>query len=178
MKRTNHSEEQPAVITTIVGGRPPGCGQPVGPIPHGLEVLVKKAAIDPEFKKRLIEKRAQVAGEIGLTLEPAEAAMLSVIPSEQLESIISRTKVRPEHRSAFMGKVAAVMLGALGILSCECDSNSNPVSMGIQPGKAPNKPPAVTAPDRPNQTGSRQYPTPPSDPVSMGIQPDRPSRNP
>ena len=46
--------EQEAVRTTIVGGRPPGCGQPVGQIPRGIEVLVKKAAVDPEFKTLLL----------------------------------------------------------------------------------------------------------------------------
>jgi len=40
------SVEQEAVRTTIVGGRPPGSGQPVGRIPRGIEVLLKKAAVD------------------------------------------------------------------------------------------------------------------------------------
>ena len=34
------SVEQESVRTTIVGGRPPGCGQPIGPIPRGIEILV------------------------------------------------------------------------------------------------------------------------------------------
>ena len=35
-------QEQEAVRTTIVGGRPPGSGKSVGNIPRGIEVLVKK----------------------------------------------------------------------------------------------------------------------------------------
>jgi len=177
MSQNNWSKEQPAVVTTIVGGRPPGCGQPVGPIPYGLEILVKKASVDPEFKSRLIAKRAEVAGEIGLTLEPAEAAMLAAIPAAQLEQTIAGAKVRPEHRSIFLGKAAAVMLAALGILGCDCNSKYNPVSMGIQPAIPPDKSPAVTAPDRPNPP-TNQAPAPtPSETTSKGIRPDRPSRN-
>ena len=37
--------EQPAVVTTIVGGRPPGAGLPIGTVPRGIEVLVKRAAV-------------------------------------------------------------------------------------------------------------------------------------
>ena len=54
-------EEREAVRTTIVGGRPPGSGKEVGPIPRGIEVLVKKAAVDPAFKQILLEKRAKAA---------------------------------------------------------------------------------------------------------------------
>jgi len=81
--------EQEAVNTTIVGGRPPGCGRPVGPIPRGIEVLVKKAAVDAEFKQLLLEKRADAARDIDLRLEPAVA-------EAQLEAIIARTTVHPK----------------------------------------------------------------------------------
>ena len=103
--------------TTIVGGRPPGSGQPVGEIPRGIEVLVKKAAVDAEFKALLLSRRAAAAEAIGLTLQPAEAAMLAVAPAEQLEAIIARTSVPQEHRRAFLGWAAAAMLAALGALA-------------------------------------------------------------
>ena len=90
--------------TTIVGGRPPGSGQPVGDIPRGIEVLVKKAAVDAEFKALLLARRAAAADEIGLTLAPAEAMMLAVAPAEQLEAIIARTSVPSEHRRAFWAR--------------------------------------------------------------------------
>jgi len=48
-------------------------------IPRGVEVLVKKAAVDPAFKKLLLEKRAGAAEAIALKLEPAEAAMLAAL---------------------------------------------------------------------------------------------------
>jgi hypothetical protein len=106
--------EQETVRTTIVGGRPPGSGKPLGAIPRGIEVLVKKAAVDPEFKALLLQKRAEAAREIGLALDPAEAMMLAVTPQTQLEAIIAQTTVAPTLRPAFLGRAAAVMLVALG----------------------------------------------------------------
>ncbi|MDD4891086.1 MAG: hypothetical protein PHU85_14285 [Phycisphaerae bacterium] len=114
---TDSPVEQPAVRTTIVGGRPPGCGKSVGNVPRGVEVLVKKAAVDPEFRATLLAKRAAAADEIGLRLEPAEALMLNAVPARQLEMIIGTTKVDPRIRPAFLGKVAAAMLVALGVMT-------------------------------------------------------------
>ena len=65
MKREERPSEQEAVRTTIVGGRPPGSGKTLGPIPRGIEVLVKKAAVDPSFKQTLMEKRAKAASGAG-----------------------------------------------------------------------------------------------------------------
>jgi hypothetical protein len=107
--------EKPAVKTTIVGGRPPGSGKDVGQIPRGIEVLVKKASVDPAFRQLLLEKRAKAADEIGLKLSPAEVSMLTAIPAAQLEAVIASTKVEDHHRAIFMGKVAAVMLAALAV---------------------------------------------------------------
>jgi hypothetical protein len=110
-------QEQEAVRTTIVGGRPPGSGKSIGNIPRGIEVLVKKAAVDPAFKAILLDRRAQAADEIGLQLEPAEAMMLAAAPREQLEAVIANTRVPEEHRRVFLGKVAAAMLGVIAIVS-------------------------------------------------------------
>lgn len=107
--------ESNVVRTTIVGGRPPGSGQPLGSIPRGIEILVKKAAVDPEFKSVLLARRESAADEIGLELAPTEVMMLRAVPNEQLEAIVGRTRVPDEHRRAFLGKVAAVMLAALGV---------------------------------------------------------------
>jgi acyl carrier protein len=129
--RADRPLEQEAVRTTIVGGRPPGSGQPVGDIPRGIEVLVKKAAIDAEFKALLLARRAAAAQEIGLTLQPAEAMMLAVAPAEQLEAIIARTSVPCEHRRAFLGQAAAAMLAALSVVAAGTESAAG--GFGIQP---------------------------------------------
>jgi len=93
-----------------VAGGPPGHGD----IPRGIEVLVKKASVDAEFRALLLETRAEAAAEIVLELDPAEVAILSGIPREQLEAIIARTCVRPEHRAAFAGRNVLLMLAAVG----------------------------------------------------------------
>ena len=112
-KKSERLKEQDAVFTTIVGGRPPGSGTKVGAIPRGIEVLVKKASVDPEFRQILLEKRGEAAKEIELELTEAERNTLSSIPAEQLEKIIDNTKVRPEHRVIFLGNVGKLMLAAV-----------------------------------------------------------------
>ena len=108
--RADRPREHEAVRTTIVGGRPPGSGQPVGAIPRGIEVLVKKAAVDPAFQEQLLLNRAAAAAAIGLTLDPAEALMLAAVPAAQLETIIAQTTVPQEHRRTFLGQAAAAMV--------------------------------------------------------------------
>jgi hypothetical protein len=109
-KKSERLKEQDAVFTTIVGGRPPGSETKVGAIPRGVEVLVKKASVDAEFRKILIQKRGEAAHEIDLELTEAEKNMLSSISTEQLEKIIENTKVKPEHRAIFLGNVGKLML--------------------------------------------------------------------
>jgi hypothetical protein len=133
--------EQEAVKTTIVGGRPPGSGKPAGDIPRGIEVLVKKASVDPAFKGLLLRERSEAAKEIGLELKPSEVAMINAVPEAQLESIISRVEIPEKHRAIFLGKAAALMILALGTLSSGC--SRIPVTEGI-------------APDRPLFIGSEE----------------------
>jgi acyl carrier protein len=111
--RADRPVEQEAVRTTIVGGRPPGSGQKVGPIPRGIEVLLRKASVDVDFKDLLLRDRAAAAETIGLKLEPGEVMMLSAAPAAQLEAVIARTSVPQEHRRAFLGHAAAAMLAAM-----------------------------------------------------------------
>jgi len=112
--QADRPEEQDTVRTTIVGGRPPGSGQALGPIPRGVEVLVKKAAVDSDFKPLLLTERSRAAEVIGLELQPSEAGMLDSVPTPMLEAIIAQTKVPAEHRRAFLGRAAAAMLAAVG----------------------------------------------------------------
>jgi hypothetical protein len=103
-------------------------------IPRGVEVLIKKAAVDPAFKKTLLAKRSRAADDIALNLEPAEAAMLDAVPEEQLRAIIGRTKVSPNLRPAFLGAVAAAMLAALAASGCkEPRPEDDPIDRGIDP---------------------------------------------
>jgi hypothetical protein len=98
---------------TIVGGRPRRRGLGKVGIPRGIEVLVKKASLDPAFCRLLLEQRAAAAREIGLELTPSEAAILSSVPEAQLQAMIDRTKVPDAQRRIFLGRLGAVMLSAV-----------------------------------------------------------------
>ena len=126
-------EEKPAVRTTIVGGRPPGSGTQLGNTPRGMEVLVKKAVVDPAFRGRLIEQRSAVAAEIQLVLTPAEKTMLDSIPTVQLEAIIAKTRVSSKLVPIILTGTAAVILVALGAFAAGKAVKEQFQSMGIQP---------------------------------------------
>jgi hypothetical protein len=162
-QETPKPAEQEAVRTTIIGGRPPGSGKPLGPIPRGIEVLVKKASVDTAFRALLLEKRSEAAKEIDLALEPSESMMLNAVPEAQLQTIIERTPVDPKHRAAFLGKVAAVMLLALGVGMAGCDRLEP--TRGTQPDRS-------TSSD--NMTKGIQPDRPPIAEPTEGIRPDRP----
>jgi hypothetical protein len=183
--------EQEAVRTTIVGGRPPGSGQPLGDVCRGIEVLVKKASVDPAFKELFLAKRSAAADEIDLKLDPAEAAMLNLAPPEQLEAVIASVTVPEEHRRAFLGKATVAMLAALGLTAPGCAPREMPTK-GVRPDRPPDKPeprpypaPGGARPDIEPSKGIRPdqppYPAPggvrPDRPMisTYGIQPDRPS---
>jgi hypothetical protein len=143
------------------------------PIPLGVEVLVRKAAVDPEFRATLLARRAEAAAEIDLELEPAEAAMLAAAPAEQLEAIIDRTTVPQAHRRAFLGKAAAAMLAALGASAV---AGSLVASAGVRvdwPSKRPERTPAPEgiAPDMPPER-------PEHEPAPAGERPDMPPERP
>jgi hypothetical protein len=120
--------EQESVRTTIVGGRPPGSGQPIGQIPRGLEILLKKASVDEEFRELLLADANQAAASIELELDPVESAMLQTIPKEQLLAIINQTEVPQVHRRTFLEKSAAAMLLVLtgGVVA-------NYLCLGVRP---------------------------------------------
>ena len=109
-------------------------------IPRGIEVLVKKASVDPEFRKLLLSRRAAAAEEIGLELAESETAMLKVIAVEQLEAIIKSTSVTPASRRIFLGKAASVMLAAIGVNVAGCGSGTTadePLAFGDDDGVIP-----------------------------------------
>jgi len=167
-----HPEEKEAVRTTIVGGRPPGSGKATGEVPQGIEVLVKKAAVDAAFKARLLKTRAGAAQDIGLELSPSEAAMLSAVPAAQLEAIIARTRVSRKVVPALLGHSAAAMLVALSavaVVTDGCTLGSQPdqpetTTESVEDGEESEAEKPVTAPD--------DKPTPP--PAPQGIRPDAP----
>jgi hypothetical protein len=160
-----HQNEKEAVRTTIVGGRPPGSGRDTGVIPRGIEVLVKKAAVDPDFRELLFEQRGRAAAAIELDLDTAEDAMLNAIPQEQLAQIVSQTTVPVEQRRVFLGRLALAMLAVLGAGLAGCKRSGPPGTLGSTSDRPPRKLAGTRGiqPDRP-------LPPP-------GIQPDLPATN-
>ncbi len=158
-----------SVPTTIGEGSPRGSDRAV---PCGVEVLLKKAAVDAEFRERLFEERGGVATAIELELDPAESAMLKAIPREQLEDIVARTFVPVEQRRVFLGRIAAPMLAVLGVAATGCGAKSTDdarTTQGMRPdmprtNQPPAKPPPAVSPST----------NPPALPVTKGIRPDRP----
>jgi hypothetical protein len=151
-----------------------------GPVPRGVEVLINKAAIDTSFKKQLLADRHGAADAIALELTPSENFLLSAIPNPQLEMIIDKTVVPEEHRPAFLGKVAQVML--LAIATMALNSCYQPLTDGIRPDKPMPAPTKKTedpkldgkpADGSPNAISSPKGGSRPDRP-SRGIQPDRP----
>ena len=135
--------EQESVRTTIVGGRPPGSGKPLGDVPRGIEILLKKAAVDPEFHALLLRDPESAARSIELNLDSIELMMFQTIPPEQLTTIIKQTNVPQPQRRAFLGQTAAAMLAVLsGTALVGCRDYQ---TKGIQP----DYPLTGTAPDLP-----------------------------
>ena len=165
--------EPEVVKTTIVGGQPPREGRSVGNVPRGVEVLVKKAAVDPAFKKTLLVKRARAADDIALKLSPAEAAMLDAVPEDQLRAIIGRTKVSPNLRPAFLGAAAAAMLAALAAAGCKHTASDNtryPPPTGLNP----DIPESAATADEAAETAATAVEEPQTGAVETGNRPDLP----
>jgi len=124
-------------------------GERLGPIPRGVEVLVRKASVDPEFKRLLLTKRTEAARQIDLSLEPVEAAMLAAVPAEQLEAIIARTTVPQEHRRTFLGTAAATMLAAVGLIAAGCNARDPSLDRQGRPTRNRTGEAGGAAPDEP-----------------------------
>lgn len=107
--------------------------QHIGSMPVGIEVLIKKASVDPEFRQILLEKRGVAARDIGLELTETEKNMLLSISHEQLEKIIRNTKVKPEHLSIFRGKTVKLMLAAAAGLAVVTMLSLTTCTAGISP---------------------------------------------
>jgi hypothetical protein len=104
-------------------------------IPRGIEILVKKASVDAEFKDTLLTERSHAAYRIGLELDPNEVQMLDAFPEGQLDKIIAETLVEPKLRPVFRGYSAIVMLAVVGAAAYGCI----PAATGSRPDEPMDK---------------------------------------
>jgi hypothetical protein len=183
---------------TIVGGRPRRRGRTGATIPRGVEVLIKKASLDPRFCQLLLEQRAAAAREIELELTTAETAILNSVPEAQLQAMIDHIKVPDAQRRAFLGQLGAAMLAAV-IAGCtpptetpEVETGIRPdeearatptpmvIEKGIRPEDLTRRPKATPAPEAVSTSTPAEIdtlPAPEDKPTSQvvrGIRPDRP----
>ena len=140
------------------------------PMLHGIEILVKKAAVDPAFKATLLQRRAAAAQEIGLELTAAEAAMLATVPVAQLDAIIGSTHVPVEHRRVFLGHAAAAMLAAVGVtIGNERIGQVQMMPAGVMAAPLPRLKPK-TVEDRVLEVVNKQFrPVKPAPPPLMAV---------
>lgn len=103
--------------------------------PRGIEILVKKASVDDDFKDTLLAERSHAAYRIGLQLNPAEAEMIDTFPEAQLNKIIAETEVEPTLQPVFRGYSAIVMLAVVGAAVSGCI----PAATGSRPDEPMDK---------------------------------------
>ncbi len=167
--RDRQNREMPADRKTNAEGHSSGSGVPLGPVPRGVEILIQKAAVDPDFKALLLEKRSAAAAEIELTLQPAEAAMLDNVPAGQLEAIIAGTKVPEKTRRALLGTVTAATLAVLGVsMILPSLARSRGIEPDVPPKRGTDSQPASDSPEAESNTPKQKS-------APTGIRPDRPS---
>ncbi len=136
----------------------------IGRIPQNLEAILKNAAINPDFRERLVDERSALIDEMKLPLDPEERALLDAVEEKQLQTIIQSLKVPEEQRSVLLAVGVAAGAGAaiLALLALLTASGSSirsqfgtitgtlgirPDGTRIEPG--PARPPTVpvSAPD-------------------------------
>ncbi|MCP4228600.1 MAG: hypothetical protein GY771_00425 [bacterium] len=132
--------------------------------PRGIEILVKKASVDDEFKDTLLAERSHSAYRIGLQLDPAEAEMLDTLPEAQLNKIIAETEVEPKLQPVFRGYSAIVMMAVVGAAASGCI----PAATGSRPDEPLDKE------DANNTNESELDEDDPELNVETGIRPDLP----
>ena len=94
---------------TIVGGRSEPFRNPDG-FPRGIEILLKKAKVDPDFRLLLLRDPVAAAGSIELDISDSEErSLLSTYP-QIIEKMVENTFVPKHHVSAFRNARSAAVL--------------------------------------------------------------------
>jgi type II secretory pathway pseudopilin PulG len=94
---------------TIVGGRSSE-HHDRNNFPRGIEILLKKAKVDTQFKKVLLRSPLEAAKSIELNLKENEKKILENTPKPLLETMIENTFVPKHHVRTFLTAKTAAML--------------------------------------------------------------------
>lgn len=98
-----------AEFRTIVGGRSRG-DRFVVDFPRGVEVLLKKARVDPAFRRLLLQDPVRAAASIELDLGAHEQQMLVHTPRSVLDQMVAHTFVPRQLVETFRGATRAAAL--------------------------------------------------------------------
>lgn len=82
-------------------------------VPRGLEILLKKAKVDPTFRSLLQADPEAAAASIDLILTDSERSILANVPPEGLRTMIDKAFVPRQHVSTFLTQSAAAMLAVV-----------------------------------------------------------------
>jgi len=177
---------------TIVGGRPRRYRRIRLNVPTGIEKVLVKAAIDREFRTRLLEDRAAAVRASGFKLTGIESSVLDSIPRESLAATIESIQPEKHGKRRFMKAVAsAVVTLATGTATIGCEENVKGVTADVptdesaevdSPDLIPEGLDADVPPDEPDEMDVEEgeadvpYDTDPTE--SWGISPDVPPDEP
>ena len=145
--------DRSVVRVTIVGGRPPGDDVRI-PVPMGIERVLRKAAVNEDFRHKLLEDRAAALEASGLALTPSERAILLGAPEDQLASMIEQIAPADPTRRSLLRRLAAaagIALFGAGLAgsgsSCKRDEEEamKEAITGIRPEQKvrPDEPPRI-----------------------------------
>jgi hypothetical protein len=96
-------------LRTIVGGRSAEYHDQNN-FPRGIEILLKKAKVDLEFQKLVLENPLAAAESIDLDLKENEKKILSHTLKPVLKTMIDRTFVPKHHVNTFLTAKTAAMI--------------------------------------------------------------------
>ena len=107
-----------------------------GKYSRGVEKVIILAALDDEFRAKLLGDRAAALDSCGEELTGSERAVLEGIPASHLEEAIGNAEVPEPARNAFLRGIAAgagalALLGAV-LAGAGC-SDKGPIVTGTRP---------------------------------------------
>lgn len=133
------------------------------PFSLNIELLLKKAAVDINFRMKFVEKRTEYVKDFeDLKLNQAEMELLDSMPKDQLRTIIANTQVPEYQESTFQSLDFLSMRSALGDELSEDEVRKRIARtkvtghMADRPPEMPPPSPAGAKPDRPEN--QRQIP--------------------
>ncbi len=93
----------------FVGGR---AGSPSGQgrYPHGIEILLKKAKVDPQFRDKLLRDPVSAAHSIDLVLTDSEEIILANASRSTLSTMIQKAFVPRHQVSSFLTQKAPALV--------------------------------------------------------------------